>query len=122
GTNATVTDPVVWFSCKVVPFDSTVYATKWTRLVVDAESVASEVSMWIIIGAVLGAIALLLIVLGILYRFGFFKRSKKHYQIKQMKRESLYNRMSQRMSTMGRRTDNPPYDAMGTGESNTSLN
>ena len=41
---------------------------KWTTFVIDAESVKNEVNIWIIIGAVLGAVVLLIIVGIILWR------------------------------------------------------
>ncbi|XP_052259458.1 integrin alpha-V-like isoform X6 [Dreissena polymorpha] len=106
-TNATVTDPEVWYGGKVVPMENTVYATKWTTFVIDAESVKNEVNIWIIIGAVLGAVVLLIIVGIILWRCGFFKRSQKHDQVKKWKQDSLYNRKSIRMSQANKQSYSP---------------
>jgi len=51
-------------------------------------------------------------------QLGFFKRGQNHAQIKQWKKESLYNRRSQRMSQLNK--EKPPYNAMeGNGAENT---
>ncbi|KAL4222885.1 hypothetical protein ACF0H5_018925 [Mactra antiquata] len=106
-TRAVVTDPHIWYGGKVVPWKDTVYAEKSTILVVETHTVVKEINIWIIIGAILGALALLVITVIILYKVGFFKR-KQHNQVQEWKKESLYNRKSMRMS----RTVNPPYNAV----------
>ncbi|XP_053373230.1 integrin alpha-4-like isoform X2 [Mercenaria mercenaria] len=112
-TVATVTDPFIWYGGKVVPWDKTVYAEKWTTFVVEPTSVVSEVNIWIIIGSVLGALALLIIVIVILWRCGFFAR-KKHSQVQKWKRASLYNRKSVRTSSH----EKQPYTSMEEKELN----
>ncbi|KAH3689394.1 hypothetical protein DPMN_191452 [Dreissena polymorpha] len=78
-----------------------------TTFVIDAESVMNEVNIWIIIGAVLGAVVLLIIVGIILWRCGFFKRSQKHDQVKKWKQDGLYNRENIRMSQANKQTYSP---------------
>lgn len=46
---------------------------KWSLLIVETASVTKEVNIWIIIGAVLGAIALLVIVILVLYKVIFYR-------------------------------------------------
>jgi len=41
---------------------------KWTTLIVETSSVAPEINIWIIVGAVLGALFFLAIVIFILYK------------------------------------------------------
>ncbi|KAL4222884.1 FG-GAP repeat [Mactra antiquata] len=106
-TRAVVTDPHILYGGKVVPWKDTVYAEKSTILIVETDTVVEEINIWIIIGAILGALALLVITIVILYKVGFFKR-KQHNQVQKWKKESLYNRKSMRMS----RTVNPPYNAV----------
>ncbi|XP_060552294.1 integrin alpha-V-like isoform X2 [Ruditapes philippinarum] len=88
-TNATVTDPFIWYGGKVVPWEKTVYAEKWTTFVVEPSTVVLEVDIWIIIGSAFGALAFLIIVIIILWKCGFFVR-KKHNEVQQWKRARLY--------------------------------
>ncbi|XP_060575984.1 integrin alpha-3-like [Ruditapes philippinarum] len=106
-TYATVTDPFIWYGGKVVPWNKTVFAEKWTTFVVELTSDVSEMVIWIIIGSVLGALAVLIIVVIILWKCGFFTR-KKHKEVQEWKRARLYNRKSVRMSN----NEKQPYSAI----------
>ncbi|XP_060562264.1 integrin alpha-9-like [Ruditapes philippinarum] len=115
-TYATVTDPFIWYGGKVVPWNKTVYAEKWTTFVVELTSDVSVMvimdyygggSMGIIIGSVYGALAVLVIIIIILKKCGFFAR-KKHKEVQEWKRATLYNRKSVRLSN----NETQPYSAI----------
>ncbi|KAK3588109.1 hypothetical protein CHS0354_012167 [Potamilus streckersoni] len=95
-SRAEVSDPYVNFK---IP--EKLFALKRTRLVISQISIPpNDINIWIIIGSVAGGILLLIIVIIILWKCGFFKR-KKHQELQQYKRESLYKRKSIKMSTLG---------------------
>lgn len=105
-TRVEVTDPYVWHGGKVVPWDKTPFGEKWTTFIVEPASVVTEISIWIIIGSILGAVILLIIVVVVLWKVGFFKR-KKHSKVEKWKQESMYKRRSRVSSTKSQAPYNP---------------
>ena len=49
---------------------------KWTTFIVEPATVVTEVNIWIIIGSILGALLLLIIVVGILWKVSHYNYTK----------------------------------------------